>query len=230
MANPELNCLASDGDTVRPVLCARPDTLESVLDGLSPEQAGFVRGSGFRGRSGQLALIPGSEGVAAAVLGLGEDTSPFPHGSLPFALPEGTAWRLEPGAFDMAGAVLGFCLGAYQFTRFKPASRAPALLAGTSAFSEALLLARAAWFARDLINLPANHLGPAELAAATRAMAERFGAVVGIIEGAELAREYPAVAAVGAGSERPPAVARFAWRGSGANERSPLISLCGKGV
>jgi leucyl aminopeptidase len=45
-----------------------------------------------------------------------------------------------------------------------------------------------------------------------------------------LARDYPAVAAVGMGSARPPVVAGFSWRGSGATENSPLLALCGKGV
>ena len=230
MAMPSLNCLAPVGVPSRPVHSLRPESLDSALDALGTGHASFLRGIGFKAKAGEVAFLPGGDGVEAAVLGLGTDPSPFPHGALPFALPEGTAWRLEPGPFDMAGAVLGFCLGAYRFTRVKPASRGPALLAGAEAFGEQLSMARATWFARDLVNQPANLLGPAELAAEARALAERFGAVVGVIEGAELQRDYPTIAAVGHGSDRAPVVARFAWHGSRANAGSPLVSLCGKGV
>ena len=50
------------------------------------------------------------------------------------------------------------------------------------------------------------------------------------VEGEALARDYPAVAAVGQGSSRPPVVAGFSWHGRGATEASPLLALCGKGV
>ena len=48
--------------------------------------------------------------------------------------------------------------------------------------------------------------------------------------GGALAAEYPAVAAVGRGSARAPAVAGFAWTGSAAGPEAPLVALCGKGV
>jgi leucyl aminopeptidase len=97
-----------------------------------------------------------------------------------------------------------------------------------------LAIARIAWLARDLINLPANMLGPAELAdAAANALAEAGGDVA-IVEGAALDQAYPLVSAVGCGSARAPRVVKATWappnRGAGATEALPLISLCGKGV
>jgi leucyl aminopeptidase len=83
---------------------------------------------------------------------------------------------------------------------------------------------------RDLINTPANRLGPAELADAAVALARSHGAVWSRTEGEKLTADYPTVAAVGAGSDRPPVVASFRWRGSRASDTAPLISLCGKGV
>ena len=48
--------------------------------------------------------------------------------------------------------------------------------------------------------------------------------------GEALARDYPAIAAVGAGSERAAVVATLRWQGTGAPAEAPLVSLCGKGV
>ena len=226
----ELDCLADEGAATRPIFSIRPDGLEAGLAALAPAQAAFLRGSGFTAAAGQLMLLPGPEGVAGAALGLGDDHSPYAHGALAMALPEFTAWRLEPGPFDMDRAVLGFCLGAYRFTAVKPSKRGPALVACDGASAGVLSAARAAWLVRDLVNMPANLLGPAELAAATQAIAARFGVAATLTEGDALMREFPAVAAVGAGSTRAPVVATFEWSGSGAGPEAPLVALCGKGV
>ncbi len=214
MTPPELDCLAPHGAPTRPIHSMRPGTLDSALAGLAPEQAAFLRGGGFVAKAGQLMLLPGPDGVAGAVLGLGEDQSPHAHGGLARGLPAGGAWRLEPGPFDMAGAVLGFCLGAYRFTARTGGKPALALLAGAEPFAAELAMARAVWFARDLINRRPICWARASWPRWRWSCRKRFGGVAGLIEGAELARDYPTVAAVGAGSDRAPAVARFAWHGS----------------
>ncbi len=230
MFDPELNCLAPQGAASLPVHSWRPSGLSAGLATLTPAQAAYLAASGFTAQDGQLILLPGADGIEGAVLGLGDSGAPFAHGGLAFSLPASTAWRLEPGDFDMADAVMWYCLGAYQYAALKRPRRAPALLSGSEACPRALDAARAARFARDLINTPANLLGPAELAEATRDLAARFGAAAELIEGVALAQEYPTIAAVGAGSDRAPVVARFEWTGSGAGADAPLVSLCGKGV
>jgi leucyl aminopeptidase len=167
--------------------------------------------------------------VAGAVLGLGAERGPHVFGSLPARLPEG-AWYLQPGEFEPPAAVLGFCLGAYRYSEFKAAGRAMARLLVPAGCERALSQARAAWMVRDLINAPANRLGPAELAGVVEALAKANGARFTRVEGPALDAGYPALAAVGNGSRRAPVVAAFTWRGSGAHADAPLVSLCGKGV
>jgi leucyl aminopeptidase len=223
-----LDCLAGADQAALPVSSVRPDGMAAALAGLDGAEA-FVRASGFTGASGQLVLLPSGDGVSGALLGLGTERSLWAHGGLPLALPENTVWRLEPGDFDMEAAVLGFCLGAYQYRRLAKPKRGPALLAGPE-HPAALAIARAAWLARDLINTPANLLGPSELADVVLDVGGRHGAACRRVEGAELEAEYPTVAAVGRGSERKPVVASFTWQGSGAGEDAKRIALCGKGV
>ncbi len=213
-----------------PLWSVRLDGLASALASLPAPAAAFLTASKFTGASGQLLLVPGGDGLMGAVLGLGTDRSPWPHGALPMALPEDTAWTLQPGDFDRDNAVLGFCLGAYQYAAYTQPKRGPALLAGAADHLDALRAARAAWIARDLVNAPANALGPAELAAATLNLGQAFCAEPLHAAGASLQADYPAVAAVGRGSTRAPAVAGFAWTGSGAAADAPLVALCGKGV
>jgi leucyl aminopeptidase len=225
-----LDCITEKAEGARPIHAIRPDALARFLDGLPAPQSAYLRQSSFTAAAQEFQLLPGKEGIAGAVLGLGDDRSPFAFGNLAMRLPEKTVWRIEPGDFDSEAAVLGFCLGAYQFTSYKPAKRAPALLAVSADSRRALSQAVASWMVRDLINRPANDLGPEELAIFAVALGEKYGASGSIVKGAELERDFPAVAAVGRGSDRPPMVARFRWSGSGAHSASPLLSLCGKGV
>lgn len=223
-----LSCFASGAaaDAV-PLHPCRPDGLEAMASRLGPPAAAWLRATGFAARAQQLALLPGPDGtLAGAVLGLGtEAVTPWSFGALPMTLPEGTTWRLATGEAE-AEAVLGWGLGAYRFTRFRPAGRAPARLLLPAGTDAAVIAVEAAWRVRDLVNTPASHLGPAELAEAVRSLAEAQGARVQVIEGAALAEGFPALAAVGAASTRPPCVAVLEWGEAGA----PLVALCGKGV
>jgi len=221
--------LAQSDSIARPIHAVRPASLEAILADLPKPQADFLADSGFAGRAQELVLLPGPTGVAAAVIGLGEDRSPFAFGDLAFRLPVG-AWRLGTGDFDRDGAALGFLLGAYRYRAFKPPRREPARLVPSDASPSVVSLAGAIWMVRDLVNTPANLLGPAELADVALDLAATHGAAPMRAEGTVLEREYPAVATVGQGSARAPVVAGFSWRGSGATETSPLVALCGKGV
>ena len=224
------DCIVPEDTSARPLHAVRPGDLAVWLDRLPPAQAGFLRALNFSGKSGELQFLPGPDGVAAAVLGLGDDRTPYAFGGLAHALPVDSVWRLEPGDYDPADATLGFCLGAYRYTALKPVERAPAKLAASASHESSLSQARAIAMARDLINTPANLLGPVELADFAASLGQRHGATTSITEGAELDTQFPTVAAVGRGSARPPRVATFHWGGSSAHADSPLLSLCGKGV
>ena len=226
----DLNCLAVGATGAKALHAVRPDGLTEFLATLPPEHARFLAASGFTAAAQELRLLPGGDGVEAAVLGLGEDRSPCAFGDLALRLPERTEWRLAPGDYDPHDAVLGFCLGAYVYPAFKAPKREPARLVAPDGHLRALSEARAAWMVRDLINTPANVLGPRELAEAALTLAARYKAEARLIDGDELAEAYPAVAAVGRGSARRPSVVVLTWSGSAASNDSPLLSLCGKGV
>ncbi len=225
-----LDCFVLPPTAALPLFAVRADGLASFLQTLPAEQAGFLRASGFTASAQELTLLPGGDGVRGAVLGLGEERAPEAFGDLAYRLPADPRWRLQSGAFEMSAAVLGYALGAYRYTALKPHKRQPAKLVLPSGCERAVSEARAIGMARDLINTPANLLGPAELAQSAMDLAASFGADAGCIEGEVLEREYPAVAAVGRGSARAPRVALFRWRGSKAAADAPHIALCGKGV
>ncbi|HVZ10331.1 leucyl aminopeptidase family protein [Rhodopila sp.] len=229
MLEQTLDCFVVLEVESKPVHPVRPDGLDAWLATLPADQAGFVRGSQFEAKPGELRLLPGDGGVAGAVLGLGTDTSPFVFGGLPLQLPSEPAWRLEPGDYDLDTALLGYALGTYRYGRFREARPLPRLRC-PAGHEASLAQASAVNMARDLINTPANLLGPVELADFTVSLAKRYGAAAAVVADDALRQAYPTVAAVGAGSSRPPRVVTFRWQGKSAHAASPLVSLCGKGV
>jgi leucyl aminopeptidase len=222
--------LATGTETPHPLHAVRPSGLPEFFAGLPKAQAEFLRAQGFAASPGALVLLPAESGIAGAVLGLGQDFSPFAFGGLPATLPAGSLWDIQPGDFNAEDAALGFLLGAYAYDRLKPRKRPPACLRADSITPRTIATAEAMCFARDLINTPPNLLGPAELAQAATGLAASFSRPAERIAGTALATRYPALAAVGAGSDRPPEAVSFSWQGSTASPGAPLVSLCGKGV
>jgi leucyl aminopeptidase len=179
--------------------------------------AALAVAQGFAAKPGEFALLHDGTTLLGAMVGAASDARLY--GALPHALPANSLWRCPDPE-----VALGWALGSYRYTRFRPAKRAPARLVPPAGFDPSL--AAAIWRARDLINTPANHLGPAELAAAVQEVGAAHGARVRLIAGEALAGDFPAIAAVGGGSPRPPVVAVLEW-GEG---DAPLVALCGKGV
>jgi leucyl aminopeptidase len=210
-----------------PLYCSGPAGLASLLASLPDATAAFVRDAGFAAKPQDLLLLPGEAGLAGALLGLG-DAAPTPasFGALPYALPAGSTWRFAGDPAQQEMAALGWGLGAYRYRQLKAADRAPAMLALPPGCADALATARATWRVRDLINTPANLLGPAELADAVLALGAEHGATSRVIAGEELRNGFPCLNAVGQGSPRAPRVAVLEWGEAGA----PLVALCGKGV
>ncbi len=228
----ELAGLAMDGGAALPLYGVRPEGVAALLDGLPPAQAALARLQGFAGQAGAVVLLAGGEAtLQGAVLGLGSGPVVHGFGAAAGALPGGTVWRIAEGDFSGEDAALGFLLGAYRFEHLKTRTPKPqAQLAAAQVPARARVIASAICAARDLINTPANLLGPAELAQAAMDLAVRFGAHTTHVYGAAVAERYPALAAVGAGSERGAEAVLLTWQGSRADADAPLLSLCGKGV
>jgi leucyl aminopeptidase len=198
-----------------------------------PRARDWAAAAGFAGEAGKLALVPDAEGGLGHVLvGVADDAAAmWAVAGLSDALPPGT-YRVDaiPDGGDPSGLALGWALGTYAFTRYrekKPATGAE--LAWPKGADRALVehLAASIFLARDLINTPASDMGPAELAAAAVAVAEKSGACHRVIEGdALIAENYPTIHAVGRASVRAPRLVDIVWGEADA----PKVTLVGKGV
>ncbi len=221
----------------RPIWLVGEQGLSNWLELQSQSVRTWVKTHGFQAERQKLLLVPTGTGdsIAGALLGLG----PTPE------LSEPTIWtsaglpdRLPPGRYRFAGTfsvwgatqlTLGWEYGSYRFSRYrKPAAEIPALVTPAGADLEYVRLAGEALAeARDLINTPANDLGPAELGEAVQRLALQHEAECRIIIGEDLLRQnYPLIHEVGKGSAREPRLIDMRWGKRGA----PLVTLVGKGV
>jgi leucyl aminopeptidase len=206
--------------------------LAGWLQSQSASTAAWVRGAGFTGAAGKHLLIPGEAGgLAGVAVGVAESFDLWCLADLPRALPPGPYRLAAPPPPDQAnGLALGWALGAYEFSRYRAPPKTPAASLAWPEGCDRPQVERAAaaiTLARDLVNIPAGDMGPAELAAAAETVAARGGGTCRVIAGDELlAQNWPLVHAVGRASARPPHLADIAWGPA----EAPKVTLVGKGV
>ena len=219
-----------------PLVAVTNADLGDWLAGQPPAVAAWVGNSGFEGKPLTHCLVPGDAGKLSCILfGFDADQVLWSWAGLPAALPAGT-YRIasETNAKmetpDIELAALGWAIGCYRFARYKAekGSEFPQMVWPDSCNRGRVeRLAEAIFLVRDLINTPANEMGPAELADAVEKIAKRNGAKVNQIVGDDLLDHgYPAIHAVGKGSPRAPRLLDLTWGEKGA----PLVTLVGKGV
>jgi len=224
--------LTSASVAATPVHVVSAATWPALQDKLSPANRSFALAQGFAARAGQHCLLPDPQGALAAVL-LGIDAAtrradPFAPGRLAATLPAGD-YSLSGEIGDPALATLSWLLQGYRFDRYRKPSPARARLVVPDGVDgeEIGQIADSAALARDLVNTPANELGPGEIEAAIRGLATECGATVASIIGDDLiARNFPMIHAVGRASTRAPRLVDLAW----GDPSHPKVTLVGKGV
>lgn len=218
----------------RPLYVVPSDGLADFLASQPPQVQAWLTSQSFAGALGDLRLIPGADGVVAAVIGYG---TPQSRARQRFALAKVSG--LPAGAWALRGnlsqperdeAALGWLLAQYQFNRYRPgkSEASPAMLCLPEGCDAARLLAMAAgeYLTRDLINTPAADMGPDELEHAFLSLANRFDAVADVVRGDDLlARNFPMIHAVGRASPRAPRLMQMSWGREGKH-----LTLVGKGV
>jgi leucyl aminopeptidase len=188
----------------------------------------WAESQAFNASAGSVLLLPGERGVAGAVVGIGDPLDPHSYGHAPTALPGGVWSPATPlGAEAQAALQLGWGLGSYRFDRYKARLREPAQLQLEAPDAEAADVLTAVQRVRDWVNTPTEHMGPEQLEAAARELAQAHGAQIEVITGdALIEQNFPTIHAVGRASHRAPRLIVLRW---GESIHAPL-AVVGKGV
>ncbi|MCJ2178359.1 leucyl aminopeptidase family protein [Novosphingobium album (ex Hu et al. 2023)] len=206
------------------------DGLEAFLKDRPPAQRAALSAHKFAADGYDFAIIPDGEDWAV-VSGVANtaDLSSWCMAKLAEKLPAGTYRRVggEPGP-----AMFGWITGQYRFDRYlsEPDEEGPRiLLTGEPKAIEAITAeAEAVMLVRDLVNTPAEDMGPAQLEAEAESLHKAFRSEIRVTRGDMLEREFPMVHAVGRAAARShaPRMIELEW----GDPKHPRIAIIGKGV
>ena len=209
-----------------------------VRETLGTEACAFADAAGFEPKPGRLLLLPGKNGgnsglggVLFGLEGADETKDLFLPGRLPQQLPDGV-YRFANEPHDARLAALAFAFGCYRFVRYRKSEDRQVKLDLPRSIDRDDLerIVEGVTLARDLINTPANDMGPAELEAAARNLAARHGADISAIVGDDLlAQNFPLIHAVGRAAAGAPRLIDMTWSGN-SDSKHPRVTLIGKGV
>ncbi|GGY55453.1 leucyl aminopeptidase family protein [Parvularcula lutaonensis] len=217
MPQPPVQSAADRAEAATPLFLLNRD--DKLPEGA--EQAAAL--AQFKGELDQMAITP-----AGVLIGAGDGDEPLALGTAGAKLPEGD-YRVAalPKGFDETLAALGFALGAYRYDRYGKPSEHPVLLIDDGGRAEAVSReAATVGLGRDLINTPAEEMGPDALEDEARKLADAFGATVKVHKGEGFAEEFPLIHAVGRAAAIEPRLIELEWDGGGEHS----FALVGKGV
>ncbi|MCW1381256.1 leucyl aminopeptidase family protein [Novosphingobium sp. KCTC 2891] len=212
--------------------------LADWLKTLSAGQRAALAAQKFEAGGYETAIVPDGDGwFAVAGIANTASLSSWCLAKLAEILPGGTyrlahAEKLGSAGPGVGQALHGWITGQYRFDRYrkdaKGAEPRVLLTKAVKAIEPALAEAGAVLMVRDLVNTPAEDMGPAQIEAEARALAKVHHAVVHVVTGDVLERDYPMVHAVGRAASRhhAPRLIELEW----GDPAHPRLAIVGKGV
>jgi leucyl aminopeptidase len=215
-----------------PLIAVDSEGFDALIDPLGADVRRHCSANNFNGEAGRFLAVPesGSHGFLM-LAGCNRRDGLYALASLPCQLPAGD-YRLDPRGLplDPAQTALGWALGAYRYDRYRKRNRPSArLVVDDRTRAQMGDLVEASYLTRDLINAPTQDMGPADLAASVRSLAEKHGCAFREWVGSDLLSDnFPTIHAVGraAASDRAPRLVML----SHGREDAPHLVLIGKGV
>jgi len=220
------------GQDAIPIHLVNKDGFDDWAKTLSGPQRAALKAQGFSGKGYETAIVPDSSDAGWFAVGGVADPdalSSWCMAKLAEKLPAGTYRRAggEPGP-----ALYGWQTAQYSFTRYredKDAEGPRILLTGEVALiDETMAEAAAASLVRDMVNTPAEDMGPEAIEAEAAQIAKAFDADITVTRGDALESGYPMVHAVGRAAARAhaPRLIEMEW----GPKDAPRIAIVGKGV
>lgn len=222
------------GQDAIPIHLVNAEGFDDWVKALSGPQRAALKAQGFSGKGYQTAIVPDTDTRGPGWFAVGgvanpDELSSWCMATLAEKLPAGTYRRTAgtPGP-----ALFGWQTAQYRFTRYREEKDAegPRILLTdeVAAIDETIAEAEAANLVRDMVNTPAEDMGPEAIEAEAAKLAKTFDAALNVTRGDALESGYPMVHAVGRAASRAhaPRLIELEW---GAKD-APRIAIVGKGV
>ena len=205
---PNLSASLVAFDSSETVISLVPVSKSAMQDGngIQGDDFAWLQACGFDANIGSVSFVRSSaNSIAKVYVGVGEHTNnPWWLAASVGKLPEGIYALDSVDGCDELSLAFGWALEQYQFDRYKSASTdaVRTLMLSSGADLDAVVAkVEAVSMVRDLVNTPAEDMGPSELQDCTEALAEEYGASIRTIVGEDLLDEnFPTIHAVGTSS------------------------------
>lgn len=217
---------ASQADQAVPLYLISEGQWKEGLEVLSNVERNCFIAQNFRGKLGEFCLTHNANGqLAKAFVGSGEGNQELALAHAALLLPVNF---YEVQDILSHRSAVNWALAQYRYDQYKKSTAEPRLLVIPEGdLKDILALSQSIFLVRDLINAPANEMGPKELAAVVEHIAKSYGAQFKQWIGDELLNDnFPAIHAVGRAAADAPRLLSLTW----GDERHPLVTLVGKGV
>lgn len=181
----------------------------------------------FSGKLGTFGLLFDTDGLLKkAYIGSGDGDIALALAHAATLLPPLTYSLVEDGLSTTH--LINWALAQYRFETYKKNPYEPRILIVSEPQLQAILQeVDAVFLARDLINQPANDLGPSDLSKVLQILSLKTGATFKEYVGdALLTHNFPAIHAVGRAAKDVPRLLQLSW----GNRAHPRIAVVGKGV
>lgn len=200
-----------------------------------------IANSAFAAKTGQTLVLRGADGdIAMVVTGVHAPLRPYDFAFTAQSIQRAVdgkilnslSFDIDPKGLkddELAQACLDWGLASYQFDAYKTKQTAFPVLVWPKSVDTKSVLAKleSIYLLRDMINTPANDMGPADIEKAAKTVATEFKADLEVISDTKtLKKEFPLVFMVGDSSHRRPRLIDLRW----GKKKDPAITIVGKGV
>ena len=229
---PKINYFADSATSSIPLSLVPEDQAQAWLVAQGAAAQTWAKAQGWTGQLGKALVVTDTGEPIFAAIGMGVEQERhkmrFGAVSAIASLPSAVFNLLEDNIQTANEFALGFALSKYRYTRYASQAAHAAELICPVGVDKANINAiiSGEFLTRDLINTPANDMGPSELEEEVRKLAKKHKATISVITGdALLEQNLPMIHAVGRASARAPRLIDMKWGDSG-----PSLTLVGKGV
>lgn len=208
--------------------CISEAELHLATEKLTASQQQWLSRHDFKAKPKTMVRLPDDQGVDLIWLGIGDANAINRRDSSAWLSRELMAGCYQFQTDDDFELALGWTLGQYQFSRYLAESSAPnQLLVSPETLTRVSRITDGLFLTRDLINTPANDMGPSHLAEVAKQIAIEYGANYSEIADQELLEKgLRTIFTVGQAADNRPRLLELNW----GEEDAPRVTLVGKGV